>query len=130
MIENHKKEGEAPKEPVVFETIDHFAFQQVWKNYVELLVQEKKTYLVRLLEVFPPELTENRAIIIRVGNDSHLHALNQDREAMYYFLKKSWTRRPWICELKWINPSLRTKMAESPIRQKRNTTTWFKRTRC
>lgn len=27
-------------------------------------------------------------LLIAVGNPSHLHAVNQEREAMYYFLRK------------------------------------------
>src|SRR6185295_6707269 len=83
-----KKEVETKDEEIVFETIDHFAFQQIWKNYVATIQNEHKTYLLRILEVFPPELVDKKAILFRVGNDSHLHALNQEREAMYYYLKK------------------------------------------
>ncbi|HYV90449.1 MAG TPA: DNA polymerase III subunit gamma/tau [Chitinophagales bacterium] len=83
-----KKETEAEKEEIIFEAIDHFAFQQVWKSYIATVVTDRKTYLLKILEVFPPEIVENKMILLRVGNDSHLHALNQEREAMYYFLKK------------------------------------------
>lgn len=48
----------------------------------------KKTYLLKILEAYPPELEEGKAIVIRVGNESHLHALNQEREEMNYYLKK------------------------------------------
>lgn len=82
------KEVEVRKEEIVFEAIDHFAFQQIWKNYIATVENEHKTYLLKILEVFPPELVDKKAILFRVGNDSHLHALNQEREAMYYYLKK------------------------------------------
>lgn len=83
-----KKEVETKKEEVVFEAIDHFAFQQIWKTYIATIEKEHKTYLLKILEVFPPELIDKKTILFRVGNDSHLHALNQERESMYYFLKK------------------------------------------
>ena len=82
------KELQTKNEEIVFETIDRFAFQQIWKNYIATVEKEHKTYLLKILEVFPPELVDRKAILFRVGNDSHLHALNQEREAMYYFLKK------------------------------------------
>ncbi|MEO5674961.1 MAG: DNA polymerase III subunit gamma/tau [Chitinophagales bacterium] len=83
-----KKESEEIKEEIVFERIEPFAFQQVWKNYIAILESERKTYLLKILETFPPELSDHKTILLKVGNDAHLHALNQDREAMYYFLKK------------------------------------------
>jgi len=86
--ETRKEEALKEKEEVVFETIEPFAFQQVWKNYLELITKERKTYLVKILEAYPPDLEEGKAVVIRIGNDSHLHALNEEREALYYFLKK------------------------------------------
>jgi DNA polymerase-3 subunit gamma/tau len=83
-----KQQGVAPKEEIIFEVIDRFAFQQVWKSYIATVVNEHKTYLLKILEVFPPEVVENKTVLLTVGNDSHMHALNQEREAMYYFLKK------------------------------------------
>ncbi len=82
------KKNEESKEEIVFEEIESFAFQQVWKTYIAALATERKTYLLKLLETFPPELSDGKIIMLRVGNDAHLHALNQEREAMYYFLKK------------------------------------------
>jgi len=86
--ESKKEEALKENEVIVFEPIEQFAFQQVWKNYMEGVEQEHKTYLKKILEAYPPELEEGKAIVIRVGNESHLHALAQEREAMYYFLKQ------------------------------------------
>ncbi len=83
-----KKEDVPLTEEVVFESIEPFAFQQVWKTYIQTVEAEKKTYLLKILETFPPELSDHKTILLKVGNDAHLHALSQERETMYYFLKK------------------------------------------
>lgn len=77
-----------PKEKSDFESIDRYAFQQVWKSYLKLLAAQKKKVILVILETFPPEVIDSKTVLIKVGTDAYLHALNNEREEMYYFLKK------------------------------------------
>lgn len=95
-LENIKKEiREAKKvevtdetKEVAFEEIEPIAFQQVWKSYIEAAEKARKTFLLKILEAFPPELEGGRSIVLRVGNESQLHTIQLEREEMYYFLRK------------------------------------------
>jgi DNA polymerase-3 subunit gamma/tau len=89
LLEKPKEEDSNKKnEEVIYEEIDHYAFQQVWKSYVQKLLDEKKQVVFQILEAFPPELTDKKTITINVGTESYLNSLNEERESMYYFLKK------------------------------------------
>ncbi|MBK6481946.1 MAG: DNA polymerase III subunit gamma/tau [Chitinophagaceae bacterium] len=72
----------------VFDEIDKYAFQQVWKSYLKIIEEEKKQVILKILEAFPPEIVGNKTVLIRVGTESYLSTLNGEREEMYYFLKK------------------------------------------
>ncbi len=79
---------ETEEKDLVYEKIEAFAFQQVWKSYLEKVSSERKKFLLAILESYPPELIDNVAIVFKVGNDAHLHALQGEQEDMRYFLKK------------------------------------------
>jgi DNA polymerase-3 subunit gamma/tau len=88
-LRDAKKEQSADeKKEVVYEDIEPIAFQQVWKSYIAAAEKARKTFLLKILEAYPPELEGGKAVVIRVGNESHLHAVQQEREEMYYFLRK------------------------------------------
>ena len=76
------------EEEVKYDEIDKYAFQQVWKNYIAKILEEKKQVVFQILEAFPPEMVNNKKVLIRVGTESYLNTLNKEREEMYYFLKK------------------------------------------
>ncbi|MBA2422399.1 MAG: DNA polymerase III subunit gamma/tau [Chitinophagales bacterium] len=85
------KDVEVPSvenEEITFEEIDRYAFQQIWKSYLLKIISEKKQVVFQILEAFPPEILDDKTIMIRVGTKSYLNTLNSEREEMYYFLKK------------------------------------------
>ncbi len=92
LLEKPAEEGaQAPipkTEEAIFDEIDKYAFQQVWKSYLKIIEVEKKQVILKILEAFPPEIVGNKTVLIRVGTESYLSALNGEKEAMYYFLKK------------------------------------------
>jgi DNA polymerase-3 subunit gamma/tau len=88
LIKPPEEENLPVKENVVFDAIDKYAFQQVWKSYLQKLLSEKKQVIFQILEAFPPEVVDNKAVLICVGTEAHLNLLNTERETMYYFLKK------------------------------------------
>ncbi|MEO6167015.1 MAG: DNA polymerase III subunit gamma/tau [Chitinophagales bacterium] len=91
LLEKPKEEATQPLKPeevAVFEEIDKYAFQQVWKSYLKIIEGEKKQVILKILEAFPPEIVGNKTVLIRVGTESYLNTLNGEREEMYYFLKK------------------------------------------
>jgi DNA polymerase-3 subunit gamma/tau len=79
---------EIEKEDVVFDEIDKYAFQQIWKSYLIKIKSEKKQVVFQILEAFPPEIIDEKTVRISVGTKSYLNTLNSEREEMYYFLKK------------------------------------------
>ncbi|MBA3647588.1 MAG: DNA polymerase III subunit gamma/tau [Chitinophagales bacterium] len=85
---NESEEKDIPQVEIVYEEIDHYAFQQVWKSYLQKLDGDKKIPVVKILETFPPEIKEKKTILIAVGNTTFYNHLNSEREEMSYFLKK------------------------------------------
>jgi DNA polymerase III subunit gamma/tau len=87
-VRDNEQKIQDEKTEIIDEPIDAFAFQQVWKNYLDKLRAEDNAIVLNILEIFPPELIEHRSISIKVGNGAHYHALMAERETMHYFLKK------------------------------------------
>ena len=48
------------------------AVAQVWKSYLQKLEAEKKPVVLMTLEAFPPEIIENKMVLIKVGDDLKL----------------------------------------------------------
>lgn len=91
LLEKPKTEEQLPvdqAEEVVYEEIDSYAFQQVWKSYLQIIEAQKKQVILKILEAFPPEIVGNKTVLIRVGTEAYLSSLNSEREEMYYYLKK------------------------------------------
>ncbi len=74
-----------PPEPT---PVDHFAFQQVWNNYLLRVQQQDKPYLQKILEAYPPMLEREppHCIVFRVGNDSQRSVLESEIGLIHSYL--------------------------------------------
>lgn len=72
----------------IFESIDVTHFHVAFRKYMEQLQHEGKFPVLNVLTSYPPEVLNDKTILITVGNQTYLNFLDDERQNMIGFLKK------------------------------------------
>lgn len=77
------------RQPVTdYETIDVPHFNVVFRKYLEQLQKEEKFPVLDVLQSYPPEIIDNKTILITVSNQTYYNFIAGERDNMIEFLKR------------------------------------------
>ncbi len=75
------------------EPIDVTYFNVVFRKYLDKLQKDGKFSVLEVLHSFPPEITNDKTILITVSNQTYHNFIDNERNTMIEFLKKEMNRK-------------------------------------